>query len=160
MTVVKRKKQKGQKGVFWKNLKCENYKYCFEATKLENKKYLEKNKVKTDSLKKSHKEFIKNNKSISKTQERFKSERRNVFTEEVNKIALSSNDNKSMESVDSRETYAYGTTKDPVSEKEEIKCNSIIKWYKKWLTLMILQSKTEDDIIQITCKFLIIHKEY
>ena len=35
-----------------------------------------------------------------------------------------------MQSVDLIETYAYGKTKDLVSEKEEIKCNSIIKWYK------------------------------
>ena len=31
-----------------------------------------------------------------KTQERFKSEKHNVFTEEINKITLSSNDNKRM----------------------------------------------------------------
>ena len=35
-----------------------------------------------------------------------------------------------MQSVDLIETYGYGKTKDLVSEKEEIKCNSIIKWYK------------------------------
>ena len=28
------------------------------------------------------------------------------------------------------ETYAYGTSKDLVNEKEEIKCNNIIKRYK------------------------------
>ena len=32
-----------------------------------------------------------------------------------------------MESIDSIETYAYGTKKDLVSEKEEIKCSNIIK---------------------------------
>ena len=58
---------------------------------------------------------------------RFKSERHIVFTEEINKIALSSNDDKRMQSIDSVETYAYGTSKDLVSEKEEIKCNNIIK---------------------------------
>ena len=58
---------------------------------------------------------------------RFKSERHNVFTEEINKIALSSNDDKRMQSIDSVETYAYGTSKDLVSEKEEIKCKNIIK---------------------------------
>ena len=47
-----------------------------------------------------------------------------------------------MQSFDSIETYAYGTIKDLVSEKEEIKCNNIIKQYKKWLTLMMLQKKT------------------
>ena len=35
-----------------------------------------------------------------------------------------------MQSVDSIETYAYGTSKDHVSEQEEIKCNNIIKGYK------------------------------
>ena len=46
-----------------------------------------------------------------------------------------------MESIDSIETYAYGTSQDLVSGKEEIKCNNIIKWLKKWLTLMMLQKK-------------------
>ena len=32
-----------------------------------------------------------------------------------------------MQSVDSIVTYAYGTSKDLVSEKEENKCNNIIK---------------------------------
>ena len=36
-----------------------------------------------------------------------------------------------MQSIDSIETYVYGMTKDLVSEKEEIKCNNIIKRYKK-----------------------------
>ena len=43
-----------------------------------------------------------------------------------------------MQSIDLIETYAYGTIKDLVSDKEEIKCNNIIKRYKKWLSLMIL----------------------
>ena len=32
-----------------------------------------------------------------------------------------------MQSFDSIETYAYGTSKDLVSEKEDIKCNNVIK---------------------------------
>ena len=43
---------------------------------------------------------------------------------------LSWNDDKRMESIDSIETYAYGTSKNLVSEKEEIKCSNIIKRYK------------------------------
>ena len=35
-----------------------------------------------------------------------------------------------MPSIDSIETDAYGTSKDLASEKEEIKCNNIIKRYK------------------------------
>ena len=79
----------------------------------------------------SIKGFIKNNKSILKIQQRFKSERQNVFTEEINKIALSSNDDKIMQSIDSIQTNAYWTRNDLVSDKEEIKCNNIIKRYKK-----------------------------
>ena len=51
------------------------------------------------------------------------------------KTELSSNDDKRMQAIDSIETYAYVTSKDLVSEKEEIKCNRMIKRYKKWLTL-------------------------
>ena len=52
---------------------------------------------------------------------------RNVFTEEINKIALNSNDDKRMQSIDSIETYAYGTSKYLANEKKVIKCNNIIK---------------------------------
>ena len=62
-----------------------------------------------------------------KTQQRFKKDRHNVLSEEINKIALSSNDDKRMESIDSIKTYAYGMSKDLVSEKEVIKCNNITK---------------------------------
>ena len=46
-----------------------------------------------------------------------------------------------MQSVDSIETYVYGRNKDLVCKREEIQCNNIIKQYKKYLTLIILQKK-------------------
>ena len=52
------------------------------------------------------------------------------MAEEINKIALSSNDDKRMQSIDSIEKYAYGTSKGVVIEKEDIKCINIIKQYK------------------------------
>ena len=77
---------------------------------------------------------MRNNKSILKTQQRLKSERHNVSTEETNKIALSSNDDKRMQSIDSIETYAYGVNKNleriKKRIKEEIKYNNITKQYK------------------------------
>ena len=36
-----------------------------------------------------------------------------------------------MQSIGSIETYVYGTSKDSVSDKEEIECNNIIRRYKK-----------------------------
>ena len=72
----------------------------------------------------------KNNKIILQTQQRFTCESHNVFTEKNNKIASSSNDNKRMQSIDSIETYAYGTRKDLPSEKEKIESNNTIKLYR------------------------------
>ena len=84
------KKVKGtKKCVIKRKLKFENIKNCLQVTQLENKiNFPEKIKIDIDSIK----EFIKNNKSISKIQQRFKSERHNVFTKGINKIALNSND--------------------------------------------------------------------
>ena len=65
-----------------------------------------------------------------KTQKRFKGERHNVFTKKINKIAVSPVDDKIMQSIDSIEAYAYGTSKYLVSKKEEIKCKHIIKRHK------------------------------
>ena len=70
-------KAKGTKNcVIKRKLKFENYKNCLEATQPENEmNYQEKNKIDLDCIK----EFIKNNKSTFKIQQRFKSERHNVF---------------------------------------------------------------------------------
>ena len=57
-----------------------------------NKPFGEKTEI--DSNKKNHKVLLKNTKLILGTQERFKSESHNVFTEEINKVALSTNDDK------------------------------------------------------------------
>ena len=46
-----------------------------------------------------------------------------------------------MESIASIETYTYEKSKDLVTEKDQIKCNSIIKQCKTLLTLMMLQKK-------------------
>ena len=71
------KKAKGTKiCVIKSKLKFENYKNCLEATRLDNKiKYLEKNKINIDSLKENQKKIIRHNKSVLKTQQRYKSER-------------------------------------------------------------------------------------
>ena len=105
---MKIKKKKAQKKCDIKRkLKFEDYKTCSEASHIKNKiNHLEKFKIDAVSFKEVHKKFIKNNKLILKTQQRFKSERHNVFSEEINKIALSSNDDKRMQSIDSIETYA------------------------------------------------------
>ena len=92
------KKAKGKrKCVMKRKLKFENYQNCLEGTQFENKiNHLEKNEINIESINKYHLEFIKDNKSMLKTQRIFKSERHKVFTEEINKIDLGSNYDKRM----------------------------------------------------------------
>ena len=60
----------------------ENYKNGLEETQLENKtNHLKKNWNRQHQ--KNHREFIRNNKLKLKTQQRFKCESHNVFTEEI-----------------------------------------------------------------------------
>ena len=49
------------------------------------------------------------NKTVYRSQERFRSYYHDVYTEEVNKIALSSNDDKRLQTSDKIKTYPYGT---------------------------------------------------
>ena len=98
MTVVKIKKQKPQ-CVIKRRRRFKNYKNSLEVTQFENKiNQLEKDQADIDSIKKNHKGFKKNNKLVLQTQQRFKSEGHDVFTEEIKKIALSLNDDKTLQS--------------------------------------------------------------
>ena len=82
------------------------------------------------NLRENHKEFPKNNRLILKSQQRFRSKKHNIFTAEINKIAWSANADKRIQSIDSVETYAYGTNKEIIDRKKEMKCNSIINQYQ------------------------------
>ena len=121
-------KHKRHKNAIKRQLKFQDYKNCLEAVQIDNKKnHLEKNKFDIDSPT----EFIRNNKLVLKIQ-RFKSESHKVLIEEIKKIALRFYDDKIIQSIDSTETYAHGTSKDLVFEKEETKCNYIIKQLKNF----------------------------
>ena len=55
-----------------------------------------------------------------KTLQIFKIERYNAFNQKINKIVLSSNDDKRIQSIGSIETYAYRTTKNLTNEKKRL----------------------------------------
>ena len=57
---------------------------------------------------------------------KFKSERHDVYTEEVNKIAQSSNDDKRLETFDRITSYPYGTNAEKAC-KTELLCKVSIK---------------------------------
>ena len=61
---------------------------------------------------------LSNNQNVYRSQQRFKSNNHDVYTEEVNKIALSSNDDKRLQTFDRITTYPYGTNAFKVCESE------------------------------------------
>ena len=67
-----------------------------------------------------------NDKLILKSQQRFKRDHHNVYTEEINKIALSSNDDKRLQTSDRIKTYLYGTNTFKVCESEMLKSRRLI----------------------------------
>ena len=73
-----------------------------------------------------YKDCLLNDKVVLKSQQRFKSEGHNVCTENVNKIALSNNDDKRLLTFDKITTYPYGTNVGKVC-KTELLSKVIIK---------------------------------
>ena len=65
--------------------------------------------IKRKLMLKNYKDSLFNGEVLLKSQQRFKSDHHKVYTEKVNKIALSSNDDKRLQTFDSIETYPYGT---------------------------------------------------
>ena len=74
--------------------------------------------TKRELMVKNYKDYLFNNKTILKSQQRFKSDHHDVYTEEVNKIALSNDDDKRSQTFDKITTYPYGTNAFKVCEKE------------------------------------------
>ena len=74
----------------------------------------------------NYKDSLFSNKAIMRSQQRFKSNHHNVYTEEVHKIALNSIDNKRLQTFDRVTTYPYETDAFNVCKSEmlsKIGCN-------------------------------------
>ena len=65
-----------------------------------------------------YKDCLLNNETVLKSQQGFKSDRHDVYTEEINKIALSSNDHKRLQTFDRITSYLYGTSAGKVCKTE------------------------------------------
>ena len=65
-----------------------------------------------------YKDCLLNNEIVLKSQQRFKSKRHDIYTEEVNKTALSSNDDKRLQTFDKITTYPYGASAGKVCKTE------------------------------------------
>ena len=74
--------------------------------------------IKRRIMVKIYKYCLLNNKVILKSQQRFKVDHHNVYTEQINKIALISNNDKRFQTFDKITTYPYGTNVFKVCEGE------------------------------------------
>ena len=68
----------------------------------------------------NYKDSLLNNKIILESQLIFKSDYHNVYTAEINKIALNSSDDKRLQTFDKIETYPYGTNDFKLCESETL----------------------------------------
>ena len=77
--------------------------------------------IKRELMFKNYKDVLFNEEIILKPQQRFKSDHRKGFTEEFNKIALSTNNDKRMQAYDKVTTYPYGINESQVHRNESQK---------------------------------------
>ena len=75
---------------------------------------------------KNYKDCLFDDKTILKPQQRFKNDCHNLYTEEINKFALSSNDDNRLQTFDKIETYLYGTNAFKVCESEMVMVRSLM----------------------------------
>ena len=79
--------------------------------------------IKRQLMFKNYKHCQSNDEIILKSQQRFKSDHHNIYTEQIDKIALSSNDDKRLQTFDKITTYPYRTKAFKVCENEMLsKC--------------------------------------
>ena len=108
-------------------LKAKTYTYLMEdESKMKKAKGVKRCVVKRRLMFENYKDLLFNNKTIKRSQLRFKSDHHNVYTKEVNKIALNSSDNKRLQRFDRVTTYPYGKNSFKVCESEMLsktRCN-------------------------------------
>ena len=91
-------------------LRAKTYAYLTDDDGEEKKaKVTKKCVIKRELMFKNYKDCLFNSQIILKSQQRFKSDHRKMYAEEVNKIVLSSNDDKGLRTFDGIETYPYET---------------------------------------------------
>ena len=91
-------------------LRAKTYSYLMDDdSEVKKSKVTKKCVIKRELMFKNHTDCLLNDKIILKLQQGFKSDHHKVCTEERNKIALSSNNDKRLQPFDRVATYPYGT---------------------------------------------------
>ena len=107
-------------------LKAKTYAYKLDDdTEHKKDKGTKKYIVKRELMFKNYKDSSFNDEVIIRSQQRFRSDHHRVYTEEVSKIALRSNNDKRIQTFDKVTTFPYGTNVFKVCENEMLLKN---KW--------------------------------
>ena len=100
-------------------LRAKTYSYLMDDdSEVKKSKGTEKCVIKRELMFENYTDSLFNDKIILKSQRRFKSDHHNMYTEEVDKTALSSNDDKRLQTSDRIKIYPYGTNAFKVCESE------------------------------------------
>ena len=100
-------------------LRPKTYAYLMnDDSEMEKAKRAKKSALKSRLRFESYKDWLLNNKIILKKQQIFKSDYHEMFTGEVNKIGLSSNNDQKLQTCDRITTYPHGTNAFKVCESE------------------------------------------
>ena len=100
-------------------LRAKTYTYLMEDdSEMKKAKGVKRCIVKRRLMFENYKDSLLNNKTMMRSQLRFKSDHHNVYTEEVNKIAPNSSDNKRLQTFDRITTCPYRTNTSKVRESE------------------------------------------
>ena len=83
-----------------------------------------------------YKKALFDNETIRCTQQRFKSDYHNIYTQTVHKTAFDNKDDKRIQSYDGKHTYPYGIEKDLINKSEtDSRSKPISSYYEKTIIL-------------------------
>ena len=100
-------------------LRAKTYAYLMDDDSEKKKaKGTKESVIKRELMFENYEDWLFNDKVILKSQQRYKSDHHKVYTEEVNKIALSNYDDKRLQTFDKITTYAYETTNEMLTAFE------------------------------------------
>ena len=109
-------------------LRAKAYSYLMnDNSEVKKSKGTKKCVIKRELMFEIYKDYLFNDNIILKSQQRFTSNHHNINTEEINRIALSNNDNKKLQTSDRIKTYPYETNAFKVCESEMLLKNVKVK---------------------------------
>ena len=112
-------------------LTAKTYSYLMDNSEIKKSKGTKKCVIKREHKFENYKDCLLNDKITLKSQQGFENDHHKVCTKEINKIALSSNDDKRLQTFNSIKTYPYGTNAFKICESEMLMVNYNKNKYKK-----------------------------